>query len=161
MPVIALFVFIISGLFGIAYQNNKRTSQIVATPAVIKTRTTTTSPATEETKPLLKVPQITEQKKDETRLEKRNRRAKKPRDRRRKSNKFGTLTIEAYTTAGRQLSAKVTIDGRALPRKTPITIKARPGKRKITVQASGYPPISKAATVTQDTKSKVQVIVDL
>ncbi|MEE2902968.1 MAG: serine/threonine-protein kinase [Myxococcota bacterium] len=161
MPVIALLVFIISGLFGIAYQNNKRTSQIIATPAVIETRTTTTAPATENTKPLLKVPQITTQKRDDTRLDKRKRRAKKPRDRRRKSNTFGTLTIEAYTTAGRQLSAKVTIDGRALPRKTPITIKARPGKRKITVQASGYPPISKAATVTQDTKSKVQVIVDL
>lgn len=164
MPIVAFLVFVVSGLFGIAYQSQNRTSPIEVAPTIANSKTATTA-VTKSTKADSRpAPDTKENKlsdKADSPAATRPRRSKRIRDRRKRSRAFGTLTIEAYTTAGRQLSAKVTIDGRVIPTKTPVTIKARPGKRKITVHAQGYPPISKAATVTQDTKSKVQVIVDL
>ena len=73
----------------------------------------------------------------------------------------GRLYIEAWTTGGRQIRAKIQIDGRDVPKSTPVSLKARIGERKITITAPGYAPISQTAVVRANKQSKVQVIVDL
>jgi len=74
---------------------------------------------------------------------------------------IGRLRIEAWTTGGRQLRAKIQIDGRDVPKTTPISLRARAGKRKITITAPGYAPITQSAVVRSNEESMVQVIVDL
>ena len=165
MPALGLLVFVVSGLAGIAYQNQSRTDAIQmedseTNPTNTRTMSSTVTDETKRSNESLNL-QPTRKIATTKTVPKRGRRPKRTKDRRTKTKTFGTLTVEVYSTNGRPLAAQVTIDERKIPKTTPLTIKARPGKRKIVVQAEGYPPMTRFATVTQDTKSKVQVIVDL
>ena len=71
------------------------------------------------------------------------------------------LKIEAWTTAGRELPARVTIDGKTVPKRTPMTIKLRAGKRTVKIAAPGYSVRTRVVDVVGGKMTDLQVIVDL
>ena len=85
----------------------------------------------------------------------------KPEDDNATKSAIGSLKVEAWTTAGRQVPAQVQVDGRKVKKTTPFTVKARSGKKQIVVTAPGYPPRKRTVTVTGGKETLVQVVVDL
>jgi eukaryotic-like serine/threonine-protein kinase len=75
--------------------------------------------------------------------------------------KYGHIKVNAWTTAGRQVPAKVTIDGRAVDRAAPIDVKAKAGKRIVVVEAMGHPPKRQEVMVKDGETTSVDVVVDL
>jgi hypothetical protein len=73
----------------------------------------------------------------------------------------GEIEINAWTTAGRRVGAKVEIDGRPIDKPAPLKIRAAPGTRRITVEAAGHPPKTREVVVKAGATTKVDVVVDL
>ncbi len=73
----------------------------------------------------------------------------------------GKIRVEAWTTGGRALPAKVTIDGRALDKTAPVELEAPVGKRTITVNAEGHPSRTRVVEVKAGETIVLPVVVDL
>jgi eukaryotic-like serine/threonine-protein kinase len=73
----------------------------------------------------------------------------------------GRLKVTAWTTAGRQVPAKVLVDGKPVSEAAPLEIDAKVGKRKVEIQARGFPPKVQEVVVKAGETAAVNVVVDL
>jgi hypothetical protein len=69
--------------------------------------------------------------------------------------------VTAWTTAGRQVPAKVLVDGKPVSEAAPLEIDAKVGKRKVEIQARGFPPKVQEVVVKAGETAAVNVVVDL
>jgi serine/threonine-protein kinase len=73
----------------------------------------------------------------------------------------GRVRVTAWTTAGRQIPAKVSIDGRAAARAAPIELDVKAGRHTVVVEGAGYPPKAEAVVVEAGETAVLDVVVDL
>ncbi len=75
--------------------------------------------------------------------------------------RYGRIKLAAWTTAGRQVPAKVKVDGKLVDRTAPLEIKARVGRRRIEIEAVGFPIKVQEVEIEDGQTTNLDVVVDL